>query len=72
MTPKRPNIQAWDMPRLTREIPSSQRRRRLVHKAPGTGKITPWDYQPRSDASLRYYRGTKPYHEAEARDLLRP
>ena len=62
----------WDMPRLTQEIISSQRKRRLVYKALTTGKITPWDYQPWSDASQQYYRGTKPYHEAEARDLLRP
>ena len=62
----------WDMPRLTKEIMSSQRRRRLVYKALTTGKITPWDYQPWSDASLQYYRGTKSYHEAEARDLLEP
>ena len=62
----------WDMQRLTSEIISSQRRRRLVYKALTTGKITPWDYQPWTDAALQYYRGTKPYHDAEARDLLRP
>lgn len=62
----------WDLPRLTQEIIASQRRRRLVYKALTTGRITPWDYQPWSDASLQYYRGTKLYHEAEARDLLRP
>jgi choline-sulfatase len=64
--------QRWNMKRLTSEIISSQRRRRLVYKALTTGKITPWDYQPWTDASLQYYRGIKPYHEAEARDLLRP
>jgi choline-sulfatase len=62
----------WDLPRLKAEIVSSQRRRRLVYKALTTGRITPWDYQPWRDASLQYYRGTKSYHEAEARDLLRP
>jgi choline-sulfatase len=61
----------WDMPRLKKEIIASQRRRRLVYKALTTGKITPWDYQPWQDASLQYYRGTKPYHEAEARDILK-
>jgi choline-sulfatase len=61
----------WDMPRLKKEIITSQRRRRLVYKALTTGKITPWDYQPWQDASLQYYRGTRSYHEAEARDVLR-
>jgi choline-sulfatase len=42
----------WDMPRLKKEIITSQRRRRLVYKALTTGKITPWDYQPWQDASL--------------------
>jgi choline-sulfatase len=62
----------WDMPRLKKEIITSQRRRRLVYKALTTCKITPWDYQPWQDASLQYYRGSKSYHEAEARDILKP
>ena len=62
----------WDMERLKREILVSQRRRRLVYKALTTGTITPWDHQPWQDASLQYYRGTTSYHEAEARDLIRP
>jgi choline-sulfatase len=62
----------WDMPRLKREILSSQRRRRFIYKALTTGEFAPWDFQPWEDASKRYYRGTNSYHEAEARDLLRP
>ncbi len=62
----------WDMDRLKREIITSQRQRRLVYEALTTGKITPWDYQPWQDASLQSYRGTKSYHEAEARDFIRP
>jgi choline-sulfatase len=62
----------WDMARLRDEILRSQRRRRLVYKALTTGQISPWDYQPRQDASKLYYRGTKPYHEVEERDLLAP
>lgn len=62
----------WDMDRLKKEIITSQRQRRLVYEALTTGKITPWDYQPWQDASLQYYRGTKSYHEAEARDFIRP
>ena len=61
----------WDLHRLKAEIVRSQRRRRLVYQALKTGEVTPWDYQPWEDASKRYYRGSKPYHEAEKRDLLR-
>ena len=60
------------MPRLKREIITSQRRRRFVHKALTTGKIAPWDYQPWQDASLQHYRGTKSFYEAGARDILKP
>ncbi|WP_136618653.1 choline-sulfatase [Mesorhizobium sp. 10.2.3] len=62
----------WDMDKLKGEILVSQRRRRLVYKALSTGKITPWDYQPWQDSSLQYYRGHKSYHDAEARDLIKP
>ncbi|MDP9137723.1 MAG: choline-sulfatase, partial [Pseudomonadota bacterium] len=62
----------WDMPLLTSDILRSQRRRRLVYKALSKGEVTAWDFQPRRDASRLYYRGTKPYHEAEERDLLQP
>jgi choline-sulfatase len=62
----------WDFPRLKQEILVSQRRRRLVYRALTTGRVTPWDFQPWQDASQLYYRGTKPYHEAEERDLLTP
>jgi choline-sulfatase len=34
--------------------------------------MSPWDFQPYEDASKRYYRGTRSYHEAEERDLLGP
>ncbi|MGE3871700.1 MAG: choline-sulfatase [Parvibaculaceae bacterium] len=61
----------WDLVRLKDEIIRSQRRRRLVYQALKAGEVTPWDYQPWQDASKRYYRGSRPYHEAEQRDLLR-
>ena len=65
-------LRRWDMPRLQREILSSQRRRRFIYRALTTGTRAAWDFQPWEDASQRYYRGTKSYHEAEQRDLLRP
>ena len=61
----------WDMPRLTQEILVSQRRRRLVYEALTSGRVTPWDYQPFQEASQQYYRGTRSYHEAEERNLLK-
>ena len=62
----------WDLPAIHRQVLSSQRRRRHVYRALTRGRVTPWDHQPFEDASQRYYRGTRSYHEAEARDLLRP
>ncbi|HVW71196.1 MAG TPA: sulfatase-like hydrolase/transferase, partial [Steroidobacteraceae bacterium] len=62
----------WDLPRLKQEVLTSQRRRHFVYKALTTGRVTPWDFQPYEDASKRYYRGTRSYHEAEERDLLGP
>jgi choline-sulfatase len=62
----------WDLPRLETEVLTSQRRRRFVYKALTTGQMSPWDFQPYEDASKRYYRGTRSYHEAEERDLLGP
>jgi choline-sulfatase len=61
----------WDLARLKGEVIASQRRRRFVYRALTTGPVAPWDFQPREDASQRYYRGTRSYHEAEERDLLR-
>ncbi len=65
-------LRRWDMPRLHREILSSQRHRRFIYRALTPGTRSAWDFQPWEDASQRYYRGTKSYHEAEQRDLLRP
>ena len=62
----------WDLERLKQEVLVSQRRRRLVYNALSTGRVTPWDFQPWEDASKRYYRGTRSYHEAEERDRLGP
>lgn len=61
----------WDMAALRDDIVKSQRRRRFVYKALTTGRITSWDYQPWIDASEQYYRGTRSYHAAEMRDLLK-
>ena len=60
----------WDFAALSEEIVLSQRRRRLVHRALGNGLRATWDYQPRSDASRQYYRGTGSYRDIEKADLL--
>src|SRR5262249_1238054 len=62
----------WDLARPQNEVLTSQRRRRFVYRALTTGAVTPWDFQPYEDASQRYYRGTRSYHEAGERDLLAP
>ena len=46
----------WDLAALRARVIASQRRRRLVHRALVTGRITPWDYVPRMDAARAYYR----------------
>jgi len=47
----------WDYDRIERDVAQSQRRRLFVHDALLEGRWTPWDYQPRTDASRRYVRG---------------
>lgn len=46
----------WDPARLKSDVMASQRRRLFVHDALTRGRYTPWDYQPRWDASRAYVR----------------
>jgi len=46
----------WDLEGLRKDVIESQRRRRLIHQALTAGRISPWDYEPRIDASNEYYR----------------
>jgi choline-sulfatase len=46
----------WDSATLKEKIIESQRRRHFVQKSLITGKHTPWDYQPTTDASRQYVR----------------
>jgi choline-sulfatase len=46
----------WDLEALRNAVIDSQRRRRLVHRALTSGRIAPWDYEPRIDPSIEYYR----------------
>ena len=46
----------WDVEALDRAVRESQRVRRLLGAALGTGARTPWDFQPARDASRLYFR----------------
>ncbi len=46
----------WDGAALKRQILESQRQRVFVQQALLAGRVHPWDYEPRQDASRRYNR----------------
>jgi choline-sulfatase len=46
----------WDLEALRQKVLTSQRRRRLLHAALTTGRIAPWDFEPRLNAAEAYYR----------------
>ncbi len=46
----------WDSASLRRDIAASQRRRVAVQEALLAGKVHPWDFQPKEDASRQYNR----------------
>jgi choline-sulfatase len=48
--------QRWDLAGLRRAVLASQRRRRLIHAALTAGRVTPWDFEPRTDAASAYWR----------------
>jgi choline-sulfatase len=57
----------WDLGRLDQDVRESQRRRRLVQQALGTGTTAPWDFQPRRDASTQYIRNHMNLDDLEMR-----
>ena len=46
----------WDRDRLKQEVIENQRQRRIVFESQMLGRHTPWDHQPREDASRQYMR----------------
>lgn len=56
----------WSLDLLHAQVLASQRRRRLVASALSLGRQTPWDWQPRADASQQYVRNSKTLDEIEA------
>lgn len=59
--------QRWDVPALHEQVLASQRRRRLVDRALMSGQMTPWDFQPHTDASMQYMRNTMELDDLERR-----
>jgi choline-sulfatase len=50
-------LQRWNPEAVRQDVLASQRRRRLVAQALASGRRTPWDFQPRREASEQYMRG---------------
>ena len=48
--------QRWDATQIHADVLENQRARRLVDQALRFGTYTPWDYEPRADASQRFMR----------------
>jgi choline-sulfatase len=57
----------WDSEAIRAQVIASQRRRRLVDTALRQGAYTPWDHQPRTDASRSYVRNNLDLDDIERR-----
>ncbi len=58
--------QRWDIAAIDRAVHRSQQERRLVDRALRQGRPTPWDHQPRVDASQQYMRNHLDLNDVEA------
>ena len=58
----------WDAQKLDQDVRRSQQRRLAVYNALRKGTYTPWDYQPRRDASDRYMRNHMDLNVLEERN----
>jgi choline-sulfatase len=63
---RRECAERWDLASLHESIVQSQHRRRFVFRALATGALTPWDFQPVSDASRQYVRSHMDLDDVEA------
>jgi choline-sulfatase len=54
-----------DLGAIERRVLASQRERRLVAAALNAGQISPWDYQPRADASAQYVRTREDLYDVQ-------
>lgn len=62
----------WDFDAIRRDVIASQRARRMIHAALTAGRVAPWDYPPRPDASAAYYRNYDPARPDPDRAVRRP
>ena len=62
----------WDFQRIRPDVIASQKRRRMIHAALTTGRIAPWDYAPKSEAAVSYYRNYDSARPDPDRLLRRP
>ena len=60
----------WDLAALERAVLDSQRERRLVVPALNRGRHTAWDYEPQSQAAMRYVRTNADLYELQRRARL--
>jgi choline-sulfatase len=60
----------WDLAALEREVLAGQHERRLVGLALNRGRYTSWDYEPRSQAAMRYVRSKADLYELQRRARL--
>jgi choline-sulfatase len=56
----------WNLAALHEAVLESQRRRHLVYRALRAGRYTPWDFQPRRDASRLYVRNDQQLGDLES------
>ena len=59
--------QRWDSARIRDRVLCSQRSRRVLHAAAGSGSLHSWDYHPARDAANEYVRNHMDWAEAGPR-----
>lgn len=58
--------QRWDPAVVRAEVVANQASRRLVNEALRKGRFSPWDYQPRTDATEQYMRNHLDLNDVES------
>jgi choline-sulfatase len=56
----------WTLNSIHADVLASQQRRHMVYAALRSGRYTPWDFQPRRDASRQYVRNDQELNDIEA------
>jgi choline-sulfatase len=58
--------QRWSLKSVHADVLASQQRRHMVYAALRSGRYTPWDFQPRRDATRQYVRNDQELNDIEA------